>query len=166
MLKEGLSIDTTFNLHQFSSDSTFKHRKLLAHSFDLPAPSTAIFKHFFYYRKKSVLLKLYRKYRRYAMNTKKTPKLRRLECRTQTTHMVSRRTNPPATGGSPASLSRPELDDFVCTRVHCYNFYFWYTRRKIIRLSCGTSFQEEKNVQSPQPRVDMLCIKTIYFFIC
>jgi hypothetical protein len=24
MLKEGLSIDTTFNLHQFSSDRTFK----------------------------------------------------------------------------------------------------------------------------------------------
>ncbi len=24
MLKEGLSIDTTFNLHKFSSDSTFK----------------------------------------------------------------------------------------------------------------------------------------------
>ncbi len=29
MLKEGLSIDTTFNPHQFSSDSTFKALFLL-----------------------------------------------------------------------------------------------------------------------------------------
>ncbi len=29
-------------------------------------------------------------------------------------HTVSRRKNPPVAGGSPASLSRPELDDFVC----------------------------------------------------